>query len=46
MHNWRVELVAYVFVVHVFAMTGHEPVSSIHCTVQYVCDVSDARMLV
>ncbi len=41
-HNWCVVLVAYVFV-HVFAMTGHEPVCAIHCTsVQYVCDVSDA----
>jgi hypothetical protein len=33
MQNWCVVLVAYVFVVHVFAMTGHEPVCAIHCTV-------------
>ncbi len=32
-HNWRVVLVSYVFVVHVFAMTGHVPMCAIHCTV-------------
>ncbi len=44
-HNWRVVLVAYVFVVHVFAMTGHDPVCAIHCKCTLYSKCVMCRML-